>query len=72
MLFGKKKTITLTISGMHCPRCQAKVEKVLKELGCQAEVDLANGKATVRAPEKLDNAKIAEAVTTAGFPTVAE
>ena len=68
MLFGKKKTITLTISGMHCPRCSAKVEKTLNDLGCKAVVDLANGKAEVTAPEKLDNTAIADAVTKAGFP----
>ena len=68
MLFGKKKTITLTISGMHCPRCSAKVEATLKALGCKAVVDLAGGKAEVTAPEKLDNASIADAVTKAGFP----
>jgi len=68
MLFGKKKTVTLTISGMHCERCAAKVEKTLKELGCKAAIDLAGGKAEVTAPEKMDNATIADAVTKAGFP----
>ena len=68
MLFGKKKTVTLTISEMHCERCAAKVEKALKELGCKAAIDLAAGKAEVTAPEKLSNADIADAVTNAGFP----
>ena len=35
--FGKKKTLTLRISGMHCAHCSAKVEKTLKELGCKAQ-----------------------------------
>ncbi|MBE6599140.1 MAG: heavy-metal-associated domain-containing protein [Ruminococcaceae bacterium] len=69
MLFGKKKNITLSIEGMHCAHCSAKVEKVLKELGCRAVVDLAAGKADVTAPEKLTDAEIAEAVTKAGFPS---
>ena len=68
MLFGKKKTLTLRISGMHCAHCSAKVEKVLKELGCKAVIDLEKGTAEVTAPEKLENAAIAEAVTKAGFP----
>ncbi len=70
MIFGKKKTVTLTVSGMHCPRCQAKVEKALKDLGCKAVVDLAAGKATVTAPEKLSDAEITAAVTNAGFPAM--
>ncbi len=68
MLFGKKKTLTLSVSGMHCGHCSAKVEKVLKELGCKAEVDLEGAKATVTAPEKMSDADIADAVTKAGFP----
>ncbi len=68
MLFGKKKTITLSISGMHCGHCAAKVEKALAALGCKAVVDLDGAKATVTAPEKLTDAAIAEAVTKAGFP----
>lgn len=70
MLFEKKKRITLIISGMHCAHCSAKVEKVLKELGCKATVDLSKGTAEVTAPDKLDNAAIAAAVTNAGFPAV--
>jgi len=69
MLFGKKKTLMLSISGMNCQHCSAKVEKTLKELGCKAIIDLASGKAEVTAPEKLDNTAIADAVTKAGFPT---
>jgi len=68
MLFAKKKTLTLRISGMHCAHCSAKVEKTLKELGCKAVVDLTAGKAEVTAPQNLDNADIAAAVTKAGFP----
>ena len=67
MIFGKKKTIILSIEGMHCAHCSAKVEKVLKELGCKAVVDLAGAKAEVTAPEKLANEDIAAAVTKAGF-----
>ncbi len=68
MVFGKKKTVVLAISGMHCERCAAKAEKALKELGCKAVVELAAGKATVTAPEKLNNQEIAAAVTRVGFP----
>ena len=70
MLFGKKKKITLIISGMHCAHCSAKVEKALKEIGCKAVIDLAKGTAEVTAPDKLDCNLIAAAVTNAGFPAV--
>lgn len=30
----------LTIEGMHCMRCAAKVEKTMEELGLTAHVDL--------------------------------
>lgn len=68
MLFEKKKTITLHVSGMHCAHCVAKVEKALKALGCKAEVSLEEGKATVTCPESLSAETIEEAVAKAGFP----
>ena len=69
MLFEKKKKITLRVDGMHCAHCVAKVEKTLKELGCKADVNLASGKAEATAPQSLNDADIAAAVTKAGFPT---
>lgn len=67
MLFAKKKTLTLKIGGMHCPKCSAKVEAALKSLGAKAEVDLKLGRASVTCPEKLDNADLKKAVEALGF-----
>ena len=51
MLFGKKKTIDLLISGMHCEKCVEKVVKAIKAVGGSAIVDLATGKAKVTCPD---------------------
>lgn len=67
MLFVKKKTLTLKIGGMHCPKCSAKVEAALKAIGAKAEVDLKLGRASVTCPEKLDNADLTKAVEALGF-----
>ena len=67
MLFGKKKTLTLKIGGMHCPKCPENVHAALKAIGAKAEVDLKLGRASVTCPEKLDNADLTKAVEALGF-----
>ena len=67
MLFGKKKTIELLISGMKCDKCVEKVVKVIKELGGSAIVDLATGKAKITCSELLDSKLICEAIKKLGF-----
>ncbi len=67
MLFGKKKTATLKIGGMHCEKCAAKVTSALKELGVKADVDLKLGRASISYPEKVEMTAIVGAVTALGF-----
>ena len=58
MLFGKKKTIDLLISGMHCEKCVEKVVKAVKAVGGSATAPLetmTKGRVyvTVNADDKL-------------------
>ena len=71
MLFGKKKKINLKIEGMHCPKCVAKVETAMKNLGGKAEIDLKLGRAAITCPEKLDVTTIIAAVEALGFKCTA-
>ena len=72
MLFGKKKTLDLLISGMHCEKCVEKVVKAIKTIGGSAIVDLATGKAKVTVPEAIDVNLIIEAIKKLGFDCKAE
>ena len=58
----------LTIEGMHCMRCSAKVEKTLTEMGLTAHVDLDAKTCVVEgdAPE----ADIRAAIADKGFEVV--
>lgn len=67
MLFSKKKTVNLKITGMHCGNCAAKVERAIKNLGGSAKVDLKLGRAEVRVPEKIAVDEIKAAVDALGF-----
>ena len=66
-LFEKKKKLNLKIGGMHCEKCVAKVAAAVKALGGSADVDLKLGRAAVTVPEKLDEARLIEAVKALGF-----
>ena len=65
-LFDKKKTVELSIGGMHCEKCAAKVETALKTIG-RAKVDLKLGRATLTCPEKITADTIKAAVEAVGF-----
>ena len=67
MLFAKKKTVNLKITGMHCEKCAAKVENAIKALGGSAKIDLKLGRAEVKVPEKIGEAEIKAAVDALGF-----
>ena len=67
MLFSKKKTVNLKITGMHCEKCAAKVENAIKALGGSAKIDLKLGRAEIKVPEKVDAADIKAAVDALGF-----
>jgi len=73
MIFGKKKTAVLRVSGMKCSHCAASVKSALEKIrGVTVEIDLDAGTATVQCPEKTDVADLAAAVTAAGFAAEAE
>lgn len=58
----------LTIEGMHCIRCAAKVEKAMEELGLTAHVDL-DAKTCVIEGE-ADEQEIRAAIADKGFEVV--
>lgn len=58
----------LTIEGMHCMRCAAKVEKAMEELGLTAHVDL-DAKTCVIEGE-ADEADIRAVIADKGFEVV--
>ncbi len=67
---GGEKSLTLTIAGMTCASCVAKVERALKSVPgvIDASVNLATEKATVRfAPSTVTVEKLKEAVRQIGY-----
>ena len=59
---------TMTIEGMTCSHCSARVEKALNALdGVQATVDLGNKTAIVDAPDSVSDDALRSAVTDAGY-----
>ena len=74
-MFEKKLTAKITVSGMHCNHCKAKVEAALKNAkGVKKfEVSLESATASVVYAEgKTTPSEIASAVTAAGFNASAE
>lgn len=72
MLFEKTEKAVLSVEGMHCNHCKAKVENTLKSVkGVKKfEVSLENAEAVIDyLPSKTDPESIAEAVTEIGFET---
>ena len=70
MFFDKKEEMILSVDGMHCNHCKAKVENALKALkGVKsAEADLASGDVKVSyIPSRIDANALCEAVVAAGF-----
>ena len=58
----------ITIDGMHCSHCQARVEQALNSLdGVTAQVSLKKGQATVRLAQPIDDAELIKAVADAGY-----
>ena len=63
--------ITMKINGMMCPHCQAAVKKALEGFeGVQADVNLEDKAAYIKAPENTDKEALAKAVTDAGYEVV--
>ena len=68
---GKKHTVVLNVSGMHCPKCQKKVSDALNAVkGASASVELESGKATVVCPESVSGDMLCDAVKAVGFGAV--
>jgi len=60
--------IELTVGGMTCASCAARVEKRLNKIdGVSATVNYATEKATVTAPPELDPAELVAAIERAGY-----
>ena len=59
---------TITISGMHCEHCVARVEKALKALGENPKVDLKKGIAVVDG--KSSDSDLKNVVEDLGFDVV--
>lgn len=69
-MFEKKLNTVISVEGMHCNHCKAKVEATLKSLkGVKKfDVSLENASAEIIYAEgKITPAEIASAITEAGF-----
>lgn len=72
MLFGKKITTVVTVDGMHCGHCKAKVEQAIKAIEGVKKVsaDLETGEVTILSKCDLDSDVIKTVVADAGFTVV--
>lgn len=69
-MFDKTENTVISVDGMHCNHCKARVENALKALkGVKKfEVSLENGSATVAyVAKKITPEEIASAITQSGF-----
>ena len=71
-MFGKTKTVTVSVEGMMCNNCKAHVEKALLGLkGVKsAEASVENKNVTVVAKSSLSDDAIADAIVAAGYKVV--
>lgn len=71
-MFGKTKTLTISVEGMMCNNCKAHVEKALLGLkGVKsAEASVENKNVTVVAKASLDEGAIKTAIVEAGYQVV--
>lgn len=65
----KENTKTILIEGMQCNHCKMTVEKVLSSIDgvTRAEVNLENKCAVIETSKEIDENKINELITEAGF-----
>lgn len=62
------RTVELTVSGMTCAACSARVERTLNKLdGVRASVNYATERATVQVPEALADDVLVERVRKSGY-----
>lgn len=63
--------IVLQVNGMSCGHCVNAVETAMKEIGAEAQVDLASKKVTVQYDEaNLNEQNIVEAIEEQGYDVV--
>ncbi len=68
MNVGGMNTVTLTVGGMTCASCAARVEKRLNRIdGVVATVNFATEQATVRYPDHVDPADLIAAIEATGY-----
>lgn len=62
----------ITIEGMTCGHCSARVEKTLKAMAgvTDAKVDLANKTATVEMSQDIEDSVLREAIDDAGYDVI--
>ena len=68
----KKMTKTVTIEGMMCPHCEARVKKILEELDgvTEAAVSHKDGTAILTLGASVDNERIIKVITDNGYKVV--
>ncbi|SFE09455.1 copper chaperone [Paenibacillus catalpae] len=65
------KQVIMNVNGMSCQHCVNSIEKVIKEIGGSALVDLSNNKVTVEYDEnKLSMGDIKTAIEEQGYDVV--
>ena len=71
-MFGKTKTVAITVEGMMCNNCKAHVEKALLAVkGVKAvEADLETKAVAITAKESVDETALKSAVVAAGYKVV--
>lgn len=61
----------IEINGMSCEHCQNRVEKALNAIdGVEAKVELKKNRAVVNLQDNVEDSKLKEAVTEAGYEVV--
>ena len=68
----KKMTKTVTIEGMMCPHCEARVKKILEELDgvTEAAVSHKDGTAILTLGASVDNERIIKVITDNGYKVI--
>lgn len=71
MIF-KKIEATLTVEGMHCQKCVARITEALKQIGGvkKVNVDLEKKSVNVISKVEIDRDVLAEAIEKLGFSVV--
>ena len=67
---GKKETIKVNVTGMHCTSCAMNIENKLKEKEGinQANVSYSTGQANIEySPEKIDKKEILDSIEESGY-----